>query len=415
MKKQGTGGRAVHLALGAFALWVVPQTGSAVPPSSVVYARRAQFADFLQSLWPLAATAGVRRETFDHAIGDLELDPTAPRPSTEQAEFDKPLNAYLTSAVTARRIAQGKDLRRRWGDVLAAIEKRYGVPHQILVSAYGVETDYGTAAGGKDIIRSLATLAYMRSDRSMFRDELVAALVILDSGAAPREKLRGSWAGAMGGPQFLPSAYLKYAVAYDGSGFADIWDKPQDIFASIANFLRASGWKPNLPWGLEVRLPEGFGFPFLHGDFAAFSGRGVRAADGAPLPHHGEATLFLPSGGRGPAFLLADNYWVLKAYNNSDSYALSLGHLADRIEGGPGVRARWPEREPMLSRSEKAEMQGLLAQRGLYKGTIDGRFGQASRDAIHAFQKSVGLDPADGYGSPEILRRLREGAGGSAQ
>jgi membrane-bound lytic murein transglycosylase B len=378
-------------------------------------AQAESFQDFLQALWPLAQSRGVRWETFDHALFGLEPDPAAPKPSTRQAEFDKPLKAYLADMVTARRIAQGKELLRRWGEVLAAIEARYGVPREFVLAAYGIETDYGKAAGTKDIVRSLATLAYTRSDRAIFRDELVDALVILDKGAVQREKLKGSWAGAMGGPQFLPSAYLKYAVAYDGSGSADIWEKPQDIFASIANFLRASGWKPALPWGLEVRLPEAFEFAFLRNDSRAFSESGVTRADGVRLPALGEVTLFLPSGARGPAFLLGDNYWVLKAYNNSDSYALSLGHLADRIGGAPAVRARWPEPDPMLSRSEKAEIQGLLAQRGLYKGTIDGRFGQASRDAIHAFQKSVAGHPADGYGSPEVLRRLRESASSRAQ
>jgi lytic murein transglycosylase len=389
-------------------LCAAPQISVAEPqPNATLDAQSRTFQNFLQSLWPLAEAKGIRRETFDKAFTGLDPDPAAPRPTTHQAEFDKPLKAYLADAVTARRIMQGKAELRQWGDVLASLEARFGVPREIVLAAYGIETDYGKAAGGKDIIRSLATLAFTRKDRDIFRDELIAALVMFNKGAAPREKLRGSWAGAMGGPQFLPSAYLRYAVAFDGSGFADIWDKPQDIFASIANFLRASGWKPGLPWGLEAALPEAYDFAFLRNSFRAFSERGVTSGGGAALPAHGEATLFLPSGARGPAFLLSDNYWVLKAYNNSDSYALSLGLLADRIKGASGVRSRWPEPEPMLSRSEKAEMQQLLAQAGFYKGKIDGRFGQASRDAIHAFQRSVATHPSDGYGSPAVLRLLR--------
>lgn len=395
---------------------MAPQPGFAEPPpNAALDGQGTNFQGFLHSLWPLAEARGVRRETFDSALAGLEPDPAAPRPSTQQAEFDKLLKTYLAEAVTARRIAQGKALLRQWGDVLASIETRFGVPREILVAAYGIETDYGKAAGGKDIIRSLATLTFTRSDRAFFQDELIAALVILDKGAAPREKLKGSWAGAMGGPQFLPSAYLRYAVGFDGSGFADIWDKPQDILASIASFLRASGWKPGLPWGLEVALPRSYDFAFLRNGFRTFSERGVTSADGAQLPAHGEATLFLPSGARGPAFLLSENYWVLKAYNNADSYALSLGHLADRIKGASAVRARWPEPEPMLSRGEKAEIQQLLAGRGFYTGTIDGRFGQASRDAIHAFQRSVAAHPADGHGSPDVLRRLRESAANGGQ
>jgi lytic murein transglycosylase len=393
-------------------LCAAPQAGYTEPqPNAALDARTTTFRDFLNSLWPLAEAKGIRRETFDTALAGLEPDPAAPRPSTHQAEFDKLLKTYLADAVTTRRVTQGKAQLRRWTKELAAIETRFGVPREILIAAYGIETDYGKAAGGKDLVRSLATLAFTRRDRDIFQDELIAALVMLDKGAIPREKLKGSWAGAMGGPQFLPSTYLNYAVPYSGSGFADIWGSPPDIFASIANFLRASGWKPGLPWGLEVALPEGFDFAFLRNDFRAFAARGVRAADGSSMPERGGATLFLPSGARGPAFLLGENYWVLKAYNNSDSYALSLGHLADRLVGTPGVRARWPEPEPMLSRREKAEMQQLLARNGFYKGTIDGRFGQASRDAIHAFQKNVAVHPADGYGSAEVLQRLRENAG----
>jgi hypothetical protein len=212
----------------------------------------------------------------------------------------------------------------------------------------------------------------------------------------------------MGGPQFLPSAYLKYAVSADGAAFADIWDKPQDSLASIANFLRQSGWRPGLPWGMEVMLPKGFDFGSLRRDFQAFAALGVVSASGGPLPAAGEATLFLPSGAAGPAFLLSDNYWVLKLYNNSDSYAIALGRLADRIKGEGELRASWPAKERFLSRSEKAEIQHLLEKRGFYHGAIDGRFGQASRDAIHDFQVSVKADPADGHGAMEVLKRLRE-------
>lgn len=389
-------------------LYLVALAFAPIGPSNVARAEpSASFRDFLEALWPLAQAQGIRRETFDAGLAGLEPDPASPRPSTHQAEFDKPLKAYLAEAVSARRVSEGKAVLRRWDEAFGAIEARFGVPREILVAAYGIETDYGRAAGSKDVIRSLATLAFTRPDRTIFRDELISALVMLDRGAVSREKLKGSWAGAMGGPQFLPSAYLKYAVSYDGTS-PDIWEKPQDVLASIASFLRASGWKPGLPWGLEVKLPEGFDFAFLRTGFRAFAERRVASADGAALPGSGEATLFLPSGSRGPAFLLSDNYWVLKAYNNSDSYALSLGHLADRIGGASGIRGRWPEPDPMLSRNEKAEIQEVLGRLGFYKGSIDGRFGQASRDAIHAFQKSAGIHPADGYGSPEILRKLRD-------
>ncbi|WOJ88788.1 lytic murein transglycosylase [Methylocapsa polymorpha] len=375
----------------------------------------AEFQQFLQAIWPLAQAKGVRRETFDAALQGLEPDPAAPTAASKQAEFDKPLSAYLAEAVSAQRIQRGRAALKQWDADLVRIEPRFGVPREILVATFGVESDYGRAQDGKDLIRSLATLAFKRQDRALFLDEFVSALVILDKGEVPRARLTGSWAGAMGGPQFIPSAYLKYAVSADGSAFPDIWGRPQDSLASIANFLRQSGWRPGLPWGIEVILPQNFDFASLHRSFADFANLGVVSADKSPLPSAGEATLFLPSGAQGPAFLLSENYWVLKQYNNSDSYAVSLGLLADRIKGEPGLRGHWPAGEVFLSRTQKAEIQSLLEKLGFYKGSIDGRFGQASRDAIHDFQIGVKVAPADGYGSMDVLRRLREAADGSVQ
>lgn len=371
----------------------------------------ASFQEFLQSLWPLAQQKGISRTTFDAATAGLIADPALTAASPPQAEFDKSLKTYLGDAVSARRIAGGGDALRKWGAELATIEHRYGVPAAIVLAAYGIETDYGKAKGDKDVIRSLATLAYFRQDRPVFRDELIGALVMLDKHGIARVALKGSWAGAMGGPQFLPSAYLKFAVRYQGEGPPDIWTNPLDSLASIANFLRQSGWQPGLPWGMEVILPKNFEFASLHQSFGAFAAKGVKSASGEAFPQ-GEATLFLPSGAAGPAFLLSANYWVLKAYNNSDSYALSLALLGDRINGKPGLRGHWPEGEVFLSRTQKAEIQRALEKLGLYRGQIDGRFGQASRDAIHDFQISSGEGHADGFATPDLLARLAAKANG---
>ncbi|MGH6811207.1 MAG: lytic murein transglycosylase [Methylocella sp.] len=365
----------------------------------------AGFQAFLQSLWPLAEQKGISRGTFDSAFAGLAPDPGISAASNRQAEFDKPLKSYLGEAVSPRRIARGRECLNRWQDELKQIERRFGVPRGILVAAFGIETDFGKAKGEKDVIRSLATLAYLRQDRPVFRDELIGALVILDKGGVARAAMKGSWAGAMGGPQFLPSAFLKYAVSYTGRDSPDIWNNPLDSLASIANFLRQSGWQPGLSWGTEAILPKNFGFASLHGSFAAFAAQGVKSANGDPFPQV-DATLFLPSGSAGPAFLLSANYWVLKDYNNSDSYALSLALLAQRIEGKPALRGHWPKEEVFFGRTQKAEIQRLLASLGLYHGEIDGRFGQASRDAIHDFQISIKASPADGYATPEILRQL---------
>ncbi len=369
------------------------------------------FDDFLQSLWPLAEEKGILRRTFDTAFAKLEPDPDVAAASNRQAEFDKPLKAYLDEAVSSRRVARGRECLNRWRDELANIERRFGVPREILLAAFGIETDFGRAKGEKDVVRSLATLAYRRQDRPVFRYELIGALVMLDHGDVAREAMKGSWAGAMGGPQFLPSAYLKYAVSYTGRGAPDIWNNALDSLASIANFLRQSGWQPGLSWGTEAVLPKNFGFASLHGNFVAFAAQGVESANGDPFPQ-GDATLFLPSGAAGPAFLLSANYWVLKSYNNSDSYALSLSLLAQRIEGKPALLGRWPEDEIFLSRTQKAEFQRLLERLGLYHGPIDGRFGQASRDAIHDFQLSIKSALADGFATPELLDRLAAEASG---
>jgi len=369
----------------------------------------AAFADFVQMLWPAAQAKGVRRESFDAAVSGLTFDPSVPSSVSPQPEFDRPLHVYLDRAVTPQRVARGRQEAARWRDELQAIETRFGVPREILLAAWGMETDFGRDAGTKDIIRALASLAYKRDDRGLFSDEFVAALVIFDRGVS-RDKLKGSWAGAMGNPQFLPSAYLKYAVSFGATGTPDIWSSVPDTLASIANFLRQSGWQPGLPWGLEAVLPVGFDYASLDMAFADYARLGTRAAGARAFPQAGDATLFLPSGAGGPAFLLSDNYWVLKAYNNSDSYALSLALLADRIGGAGGVQAAWPAQNKMLSRTEKTEVQQRLTAGGYYHGIIDGRFGPASRDAIHDFQRAMGIAPADGYGSESVLRALRAGS-----
>jgi membrane-bound lytic murein transglycosylase B len=365
--------------------------------------------EFLQSLWPLAEQKGISRGTFDAAFAGLEPDSAIPAASNAQAEFDKPLKSYVAEAVSVRRIARGRECLYAWRGELRQIEQRFGVPATIVLAAYGMETDFGKAEGERDVIRSLATLAYLRQDRPVFRDELIGALVMLGKGGVARAAMKGSWAGAMGGPQFLPSAFLNYAVRYAGRGPADIWNNPLDSLASIANFLRQSGWHSGLAWGMEVTLPKNFGFASLHQSFVAFAGEGVKSANGDAFPQS-EATLFLPSGAAGPAFLLSSNYWVVKAYNNSDSYALSLALLADRINGKPGLRGHWPGGEVFLSRTQKAEIQRLLVKLGLYHEPIDGRFGQASRDAIHDFQIGSGETPADGFATPKLVGRLAAAA-----
>jgi len=387
-------------------------TAQNAPPQAGSRGEESAFRTFLETLWPQASARGVSRATFDQAFAGLTEDLSAPAAVGKQPEFERLLSAYFTEAVSPTRIARGQAFAQRYRRELAEIEHRYGVPRAILLAAWGMESDFGRMRGDKDVIRSLATLAFRRKERDLFVEELLNALVILQKDAIPRNKMKGSWAGAMGDPQFLPSAFLKYAVRYSGDGFADIWDKPADTLASIGNYLRASGWNRALPWGLEVIVPANFAFTTLHANFRDFAAAGIRAADGSALPVEGQATLFLPAGAGGPAFLLSDNYWVLKVYNNSDSYALSLACLGDRIVGRAGLHAAWPKNQKLWSRSDKIEIQKLLTRLKLYKGTLDGKFGQASRDAIHAFQIEAHDAPADGIGGADLLTLLRARAGG---
>ena len=394
--------RRVFLAVASAALSAPLGTTVASPASGTT-----GFDAFLQSLWPDARAKGVGRDIFDQALVGLTPDGGVPRASDRQPEFEKPLQSYVQEAVSSGRIARGRALMALYASTLDGIAGRFGVPGEVVLAAWAMETDYGRVRGTRDVLRTLATLAYTRAERPMFRDEVLAVLVILQRGAVPRQRLVGSWAGAMGDPQFLPSAYLKYAVSAGGEGTPDIWANPADILSSIANFLRMDGWVPDQPWVEDVVVPEGFAFPTLHADAARWAELGLRRADGQSPAGEGPAALFLPAGTPGPAFLLFPNYFVIKQYNNSDAYALSLGALARRIGGAAPIATPWPARPISLSRADRIFIQDRLAALGLYDGTRDGKFGPKARDAIHAYQEQAGLSPADGFATPALVESLR--------
>ena len=337
----------------------------------------------------------------------MALDRSLQGSGARQAEFERTLKAYLDDAVSPGRVARGQAAARRYEGELAAIERRFGVPRAMVVAIWGVESDFGRLSGDRDVIASLASLAYLRGDPT-FRDEVVAAMVMLERGDAERARLRGSWAGAMGQPQFLPSTYLRAAVGYAG-GHADIWTSAPDALASIARFFQQAGWRPDLPWGGEVAIPAAFDWRALEAPFPALAAQGVRFASGDALPRAGDATLFFPAGARGPAFALSQNYWLIKQYNNSDSYAVAVALLGDRIAGRAGVRHAWPADFRLLARGDRVRMQQALQARGFYDGALDGRFGPKGRAAVHAYQVASGLDPADGYPSSEVLAHLSRG------
>lgn len=364
------------------------------------------FRAFLMTLAPDAQRAGVSRAVFDSAIQGLAPDPALLQQSARQPEFETPLWDYLRTAAGPARIGQGLRAKQDWAPQLGPIERKSGVPREIILAAWGMESDFKKPTQTRDVLRSLATLAYASPQTPSSKAEFVDALVMIERGLASRADLRGSWAGAMGMPQFMPSAFLKYAVPYEGRGPADIWNSVPDSLASIANFLAQSGWTRGLPWGFEVMIPGAFDWRSLHADFATWNALGLKRADGSSFPARGEAVLFAPAGAEGPAFLLSANYFVIKQYNNSDSYALSLGLLGDRIKGRPGLRKAWPDHVRLLSRVDRIRLQRSLAALGFYRGLSDGKIGPATRDAVHDFQIGSGLQPADGLATPKVLAEL---------
>ena len=366
----------------------------------------ADFAGFVESLWPSAQAAGVSRETFEAAVRGLAPETAVLARPKAQAEFTISIPAYLAGAVSNSRVSRGRGVASELAGPLRRVEAQSGVPSEIMVAILGVESAFGTAAGGADVLRVLATLAWKGQRRETFAEEFVDALVMLQRGFVTRERLRGSWAGAMGQPQFMPSAYLKYAQSYRGGDAADIWDSHEDSIASIGNFMKLSGWIAGLPWGVEVRIPESYDYASYDLDFAQFRALGFARVDGEAMPGGGAASLYLPAGARGPAFLIGDNFEVIRQYNTSDAYALSVGLLADRIAGRDVPQTPWPHVAP-LSTAQVKEMQRLLTQKGFYKGAVDGKLGRVNRNAVHAWQIAEGVQPADGFATAEVVARLR--------
>ncbi|HST94997.1 MAG TPA: lytic murein transglycosylase [Microvirga sp.] len=366
----------------------------------------AGFQLFVQNLWPAARARGISRGTFDEAFRGLGPDPKIVALTRKQSEFVRPIWDYINGALSTQRLERGRQMAADWSRTLAAVERTYGVPRSVVLGVWGMETNFGSFTGSIDAVRALATLAYTGYRGDFFREELLTALQILEAEQVERNRMLGSWAGAMGHTQFMPSSYMKFAVDGNRDGSRDIWGSVPDALASTANYLRQHGWRPGLPWGFEVRIPRGFDFRNLRQGFASWQALGLRRIDGKPMPRSGEATLFLPGGARGPAFLVTDNYAVIKAYNSSDAYAMGVAHLGDRLMGGPPIQGAWPKDEPMLDKDQRQEVQQRLAGLGLYDGEADGKLGSKTRDAVRNFQLRRGLIP-DGYADVALLRELR--------
>ncbi len=318
----------------------------AVRPSHQALARRGEdFGRFVRDLWPDAERAGVSRATYEAAFAGVTADPEVIAKTHHQAEFAKPLGDYLSTAVSAKRIGTGKAMAEDWAESLAKVEARYGVDRYVVLGVWGLETNFGSFAGNDSVVRSLATLASAHYRGDYFRRELLAALRILQNRDIDPAHMLGSWAGAMGQTQFMPSSFRTYAVDFDGDGKRDIWRSVPDAIGSTANYLRKHGWIAGETWGYEVVLPGArrrVGASGRSADFAAWADRGVRRADGGDMPDRGRAALLLPAGTDGPAFLVTPNFKVIKSYNNSTAYALGVALLGDRIAGWGPLKGQWP-------------------------------------------------------------------------
>lgn len=373
-------------------------------------------ASFLKSIRREALAAGVSGATFDQAVDGLEGDPEVLALASSQPEFVKPVWDYLNNLASDARVAAGRERLEGHGELLAAIERSFGVDRHVVLAIWGVESNFGSAQGERNVVRSLATLAAGDERRANFwKREFIAALRILERGDVARERMTGSWAGAMGHTQFMPTTYHAHAVDFDQDGRRDIWDSEADGLASTAAYLRHHGWDLDDPWGFEVVLPEGFDYGLSapdHAKAAAFwREAGVRRPGGITVRDtKSPLRLLLPAGAAGPAFLVTRNFNAILRYNPAEAYALAVGHLADRIAGAEPIQSAWPETDRPLARSEREELQKRLNERGLDTGPLDGIIGPQSRAAIRAFQRARGL-PEDGYPSFELLEMLRQADG----
>ncbi|QIE56453.1 lytic murein transglycosylase [Pikeienuella piscinae] len=362
-----------------------------------------------------ALAQGVSAATFDRAFRGVTPNDKVVELDRYQPEFTRPIWEYLDSAVSPTRIANGQAKLASEANALRAIESQYGVDKEVVLAIWGLESAYGDNYGSIPVIESLATLAYEGRRRDFAEEQLIEALKIIDSGDISPERMVGSWAGAMGHTQFIPTSFQAYAVDFTGDGRRDLWAAdPSDALASTANYLSRFGWKLDAPWGVEISLPSGFDYTLadqsLRRPVADWRAMGVTLAGGGAIPDHGEAAILLPAGANGPAFALFSNFDVIRRYNNATSYALAVGHLSDRIAGGGPFRAAWPRDDKPLSRSETEEMQRRLTSLGFDTQGVDGIIGPMSRTAIRDFQRSRNLTP-DGYASTALLAALRSAGG----
>ena len=347
------------------------------------------FSRWIADFRPRALSQGISATVFDRTFAEVRYLPQVVKLDRKQSEFTKSTGEYLASAVSDTRVANGREKASQHARTLDAIEAKFGVDKRVVAAIWGMESAYGSFRGSTHIPSALATLAFDGRRASFFEDQLIEALKILQHGDTVPAAMTGSWAGAMGHTQFM--------------------EDPTDALASTAAYLEKMGWERGVPWGREVVLPAGFNFTLASGPTkfpSEWARLGVQPAVGGPIPDYGPARILLPAGAKGVAFLVFRNFDVIKRYNNSDAYAIGVGHLGDRIGGAGALRGSWPAGERALKRAERQELQSLLTQAGYSTGGVDGRIGPNTVEAIRGYQKRIGMEP-DGHPSVALLTRLR--------
>ncbi|MEM8627398.1 MAG: lytic murein transglycosylase [Pseudomonadota bacterium] len=369
------------------------------------------FQRWIEGFKQRARAQGISQRTLDKAFRNARYNSDAISRDRNQSEFTKTLWDYLDSAVSDSRIRNGKSALRTHAAKLDRIEAKYGVDKEVVVAVWGLESAYGAVRGKTEVIPAMATLAYDGRRGAFFEEQLIAALRILQNGDTDVQGMTGSWAGAMGHTQFMPTSYLDYAQDFNSDGRRDIWsDDPTDALASTANYLKRFGWVKGMPWAVEVQLPRGFDYALADRKITKMPNQwgrlGVRGLDGKAVPNYGSASILLPAGADGVAFMIFKNFSVIERYNAADAYVIGVGHLSDRIAGKRAFQASWPRGDRALKSAERKELQQRLTNAGFSTQGVDGRIGPNTIAAIRQFQKARGLTP-DGYPSMTLLNKLR--------
>jgi lytic murein transglycosylase len=372
---------------------------------------QADFGSCLSGLRSQAAAKGISGQAFDVATRGVTPDLTILDLMNNQPEFKTAIWDYLSALVDEERVQDGRAAMRQWGQALASAEARFGVDRHAIAGVWGVESNFGKDIGGRPLVQSLSTLAcYGPRRREYFTGELMATLKIVQDGDINPANLRGSWAGAFGHTQFMPSTFQRLAVDGDGDGRRDIMASVPDAVHSTANFLKKAGWVNGLPWGYEVRLPQNFNAGLAgrknKKPLATWAAMGVRRIDGRPLEGSYAAGIIIPAGVNGPAFIVTRNFDAVYSYNAAESYGLAIALLGDRLKGLPGIQTAWPTDDPPLSRAQRRELQQLLTARGYDVGEPDGRIGSKTREAIKDVERRIGLEPRGRPGG-KVLEALR--------